>query len=48
MLPPDTVGLLSVIKAARRLGFTLDEVAADCPIPFLTIRTTEHPDGDRA
>jgi DNA-binding transcriptional MerR regulator len=25
--PPDTVGLLGVIKAAQRLGFTLDEVA---------------------
>ena len=26
--PPATVGLLSVIKAAQRLGFTLDEIAA--------------------
>jgi DNA-binding transcriptional MerR regulator len=25
--PPDTVALLGVIKAAQRLGFTLDEVA---------------------
>jgi DNA-binding transcriptional MerR regulator len=25
--PPDTVALVSVIKAAQRLGFTLDEVA---------------------
>jgi DNA-binding transcriptional MerR regulator len=25
--PPDTVALLNVIKAAQRLGFTLDEVA---------------------
>jgi DNA-binding transcriptional MerR regulator len=25
--PPDTVGLLGVIKSAQRLGFTLDEVA---------------------
>ena len=27
LYPPDTVGLLQVIKAAQRLGFTLDEVA---------------------
>jgi MerR family mercuric resistance operon transcriptional regulator len=27
LYPPDTVGLLNVIKAAQRLGFTLDEVA---------------------
>ena len=27
LYPPDTVALLSVIKAAQRLGFTLDEVA---------------------
>jgi MerR family mercuric resistance operon transcriptional regulator len=27
LYPPDTVGLLRVIKAAQRLGFTLDEVA---------------------
>ncbi|GIF00085.1 MerR family transcriptional regulator [Paractinoplanes rishiriensis] len=27
LYPPDTVGLLTVIKAAQRLGFTLDEVA---------------------
>ncbi|MFI7603265.1 MerR family transcriptional regulator [Actinoplanes sp. NPDC049681] len=27
MYPPDTVALLRVIKAAQRLGFTLDEVA---------------------
>ena len=100
LYPPDTVALLQVIKAAQRLGFTLDEVAdlldtgrrrhptadlrqraiakiteidakiadlnairtaltevvdarcdsltnctsADCPIPFLTIGTAEHPD----
>ncbi len=25
--PPDTVALINVIKAAQRLGFTLDEVA---------------------
>ena len=25
--PPDTVGLIATIKAAQRLGFTLDEVA---------------------
>ena len=101
LYPPDTVALLTVIKAAQRLGFTLDEVAdlldagrrrhptpdlrqraldkiaevdariadltairatltevvdarcdsltncscADCPIPFLTIGTAEHPGG---
>jgi DNA-binding transcriptional MerR regulator len=101
LYPPDTVALLNVIKAAQRLGFTLDEVAdlldagrrqhptpdlrdraigkiteidqkiadltairgaltqvvdarcdsltnctcADCPIPYLTIGTAEHPDG---
>jgi DNA-binding transcriptional MerR regulator len=28
LYPPDTVALLTVIKAAQRLGFTLDEVAA--------------------
>jgi DNA-binding transcriptional MerR regulator len=27
LYPPDTVSLLNVIKAAQRLGFTLDEVA---------------------
>ncbi|GGM78839.1 MerR family transcriptional regulator [Dactylosporangium sucinum] len=27
LYPPDTVALLHVIKAAQRLGFTLDEVA---------------------
>lgn len=27
LYPPDTVTLLQVIKAAQRLGFTLDEVA---------------------
>ena len=104
LYPPETVALLNVIKAAQRLGFTLDEVAelidagrrrhptpdlrqraidkiaeidakiadltairtaltevvdarcdsltnctcADCPIPFLTIGTAEHPDGDPA
>ena len=102
LYPPDTVALLTVIKAAQRLGFTLDEVAelldtgrrrhptaglrqraiekiseidakiadltairgaltevvdarcdsltnctcADCPIPFLTIGTTDRLDGD--
>jgi MerR family transcriptional regulator, mercuric resistance operon regulatory protein len=102
LYPADTVDRLTVIKAAQRLGFTLDEVAdlldtgshrhpsadlrqraidkiaeidakiadltairvtlndvvdarcdsltnctcTDCPIPFLTIGTTEHPDGD--
>lgn len=104
LYPPDTVVLLQVIKAAQRLGFTLDEVAelldagrrrhptpdlrqraidkiaevdakiadltairtalvevvdarcdsltnctcADCPIPFLTIGTTDRTDGDTA
>ncbi|SHN13977.1 MerR family transcriptional regulator [Cryptosporangium aurantiacum] len=104
LYPADTVALLHVIKAAQRLGFTLDEVAelldagrrrhptadlrqraidkiaeidqkiadlatirtsltevvnarcdslthctcADCPIPFLTIGTAEHPSGDPA
>jgi MerR family transcriptional regulator, mercuric resistance operon regulatory protein len=103
LYPPDTVALVSVIKAAQRLGFTLDEVAdlldagrrrhptadlrqraidkiaeidtriadlaairatlvevvdarcdsltncacADCPIPFLTIGST-NPDGEPA
>lgn len=27
LYPPDTVALITVIKAAQRLGFTLDEVA---------------------
>lgn len=101
LYPPDTIALLHVIKAAQRLGFTLDEVAelldtgrrrhptpdlrqraidkiaevdakiahltairtaltevvdarcdsltnctcADCPIPFLTIDTTDRPRG---
>ena len=27
LYPPDTIALLQVIKAAQRLGFTLDEVA---------------------
>ncbi|GAA0467474.1 hypothetical protein Aca07nite_71040 [Actinoplanes capillaceus] len=27
LYPPDTVALINVIKAAQRLGFTLDEVA---------------------
>jgi DNA-binding transcriptional MerR regulator len=27
LFPPDTVSLLTVIKSAQRLGFTLDEVA---------------------
>lgn len=27
LYPPDTVALLNIIKAAQRLGFTLDEVA---------------------
>ena len=27
LYPPDTIALLNVIKAAQRLGFTLDEVA---------------------
>jgi DNA-binding transcriptional MerR regulator len=104
LYPPDTITLLNVIKAAQRLGFTLDEVAelldagrrrhpspdlreraigkiaeidrkiadlttirttltavvdarcdsltnctcADCPIPYLTIGTTEQPAGDHA
>ncbi|MBU2665494.1 MerR family transcriptional regulator [Actinoplanes bogorensis] len=104
LYPPDTVALLSVIKAAQRLGFTLDEVAElldtgrrrhptadlrqraiakiteidakiadltairaaltdvldarcdslthctcpDCPLPLLTIGTTERPHGEPA
>ncbi|MEU7872286.1 MerR family transcriptional regulator [Dactylosporangium sp. NPDC049140] len=31
LYPPDTVALLAAIKAAQRLGFTLDEVAALLP-----------------
>jgi DNA-binding transcriptional MerR regulator len=101
LYPADTVALLNVIKAAQRLGFTLDEVAdlldagrrhptpdlrqraidkiteidariadltairttlaevvdarcdsltnctcADCPFPFLTIGSAEHPNGE--
>jgi DNA-binding transcriptional MerR regulator len=102
LYPPDTVALLQVIKAAQRLGFTLDEVAdlldagrrrhptadlrgraiskiaeidrkiadlttirttltevvdarcdsltnctcTDCPIPYLTIGTTDQPSGE--
>ena len=39
--PPDTVGLLQVIKAARRLGFTLDEVAE-----LLAAGRRRHPTAD--
>ena len=31
LYPPDTVALLNVIKAAQRLGFTLDEIAELLP-----------------
>jgi len=40
LYPPDTVVLLSVIKAAQRLGFTLDEVAE-----LLAAGRRRHPSG---
>ena len=55
--PAGTVALLTVIEAAQRLGFTLDDVVdarcdsltdctcADRPLPYLTIGTAR-PDGD--
>ena len=40
LYPAGTVALLAVIKAAQRLGFTLDSLTNcscnDCPIPVLT------------
>ena len=39
--PPDTVALLRVIKAAQRLGFTLDEVAG-----LLDAGRRRHPTAD--
>jgi len=50
LYPADTVALLNVIKAAQRLGFTprRGRTCADCPIPFRTIGTAEHPDGATA
>jgi DNA-binding transcriptional MerR regulator len=42
LYPPDTVTLLNVIKAARRLGFTLDEVA-----DLLDAGRRRHPTPDR-
>jgi MerR family mercuric resistance operon transcriptional regulator len=41
LYPPDTVALLNVIKAAQRLGFTLDEVAE-----FLAAGRRRHPTPD--
>ena len=41
LYPPDTVGLLTVIKAAQRLGFTLDEVAE-----LLAAGSRRHPSPD--
>ena len=40
LYPPDTVALLQVIKAAQRLGFTLDEVAE-----LLDAGRRRHPSG---
>lgn len=39
--PPDTVTLIGVIKAAQRLGFTLDEIA-----DLLTTGRLTHPSAD--
>jgi DNA-binding transcriptional MerR regulator len=39
--PPDTIALLGVIKAAQRLGFTLDEVAE-----LLDTSRQRHPTAD--
>jgi DNA-binding transcriptional MerR regulator len=41
LYPPDTVALLNVIKAAQRLGFTLDEVA-----DLLAAGRRRHPTSD--
>lgn len=41
LYPPDTVALLNVIKAAQRLGFTLDEVAE-----LLDTSRRRHPNSD--
>ena len=41
LYPPDTVALLTVIKAAQRLGFTLDEVA-----DLLAAGRRRHPGAD--
>lgn len=41
LYPPDVVGLLRVIKAAQRLGFTLDEVAG-----LLAVGRRRHPNSD--
>ncbi|MEV4276487.1 MerR family transcriptional regulator [Actinoplanes xinjiangensis] len=41
LYPPDTVALLTVIKAAQRLGFTLDEVA-----DLLAAGRRRHPSAD--
>ena len=41
LYPPDTVALVSVIKAAQRLGFTLDEVA-----DLLAAGRRRHPSAD--
>jgi DNA-binding transcriptional MerR regulator len=41
LYPPDTVALLRVIKAAQRLGFTLDEVEE-----LLEAGRRRHPTGD--
>jgi DNA-binding transcriptional MerR regulator len=41
LYPADTVGLLTVIKAAQRLGFTLDEVA-----DLLDTGRRRHPSAD--
>ena len=41
LYPPDTVALLNVIKAAQRLGFTLDEVA-----DLLDAGRRRHPSAD--
>jgi DNA-binding transcriptional MerR regulator len=41
LYPPDTVALLQVIRAAKRLGFTLDEVAE-----LLDAGRRQHPTAD--
>jgi DNA-binding transcriptional MerR regulator len=41
LYPPDTIALLNVIKAAQRLGFTLDEVAE-----LLAAGRRRHPTSD--
>jgi DNA-binding transcriptional MerR regulator len=40
--PPDTVGLIGIIKAAQRLGFTLDEI-----IDLLEASRDRHRTADR-